>query len=152
MLTAICAEIRNYFSLKDDKIIGDFSVTDGAITPSVGLADDQYYRVVGSIFNDGVHRADDILKDEGDFHGAVWKMRVPQDVLDLADEIAAWQAQNGSTDSVNMSPFTSESFGGYSYSKSSGGGTGDGGAGASGVTWQTMFAKRLNPYRRARVV
>lgn len=151
MLTEICAEIRNYFSLKEDRILGDFAVVDGAIAPEVSLEDNQYYRIIGSVFNDGVHKKGDALIDEGVFHGAVWKMRVPQTVLDLSTEIAAWQAENGSAQSANMSPFTSESFGGYSYSKSSGGSSGSG-AGSSAVTWQTMFAKRLNPYRRARVV
>ena len=151
MLTEICAEIRNYFSLDEDKVFGDFAVESGAITPPLSLNDYQYYRIVGSVFNDGVHQKDDDLIDEGTFHGAIWKMRVPQAVLDLSDEIAAWQAENGNVQSANMSPYTSESFGGYSYSKSSGGGT-QSGAGASAVTWQTMFAKRLNPYRKVRSV
>lgn len=151
MLTEICAEIKNYFSMKDDKLIGDFAVVDGAITPELSLAEDQYYRIIGSVFNDGVHKSGDELIDEGVFHGAVWKMRVPQAVLDLSNDIAAWQTENGSVQSANMSPFTSESFGGYSYSKSSGGSS-ESGAGASAVTWQTMFAKRLDPYRRARVL
>ena len=150
MLTEICAEIRNYFSLKEDRIFGDFAVENGAITPSFSLEEDQYYRIIGSVLNDGVHKNGDELKDEGTFHGAIWKMRVPQSVIDLASEIEAWQAENGSTQSANMSPFTSESFGGYSYSKSSG--SSASGAGASAVTWQTMFAKRLNPYRRIRSV
>ena len=151
MLTEICAEIRNYFSLEEDRTLGDFAVVNGAIAPSVSLDDNQYYRIVGSVFNDGVHKKGEQLIDEDVFHGAVWKMRVPKTVLDLSTEIAAWQAENGSSQSANMSPFTSESFGGYSYSKGSGGSAGSG-AGASAVTWQTMFAKRLNPYRKARVV
>lgn len=151
MLTEICAEIRNYFSLKEDRILGDFTVVNGAIAPEVSLEDNQYYRIIGSVFNDGVHKKGDTLIDESVFHGAVWKMRVPQTVLDLSTEIAAWQAENGSAQSANMSPFTSESFGGYSYSKSSGGSSGSG-AGSSAVTWQTMFSKRLAPYRRARVL
>ena len=151
MLTEICAEIRNYFSLDEDKFFGDFAVENGAITPSLSLEENQYYRIVGSVFNDGVHNENDVLTDEPTFKGAIWKMRVPQTVLDLSDEIAAWQAENGNVQSANMSPYTSESFGGYSYSKGSGGAS-QSGAGASAVTWQTMFAKRLNPYRKARAI
>lgn len=151
MLTEICAEIRNYFSLEEDKLYGEFSVVDGEITPSFYLEDNQYYRIVGSVFNDGVHQNGDQLIDEDSFNGAIWKMRVPKAILDLDEEITAWQAENGNVQSANMSPYTSESFGGYSYSKSSGGGTGSG-AGASAVTWQTMFAKRLNPYRKIRAI
>lgn len=151
MLTEICAEIRNYFSLDKDKVFGEFSVVDGEITPPLYLEQEQYYRIVGSVFNDGVHKNGDTLIDEGSFQGAVWKMRIPQAVINLAQEIEDWQAENGSAQSANMSPFTSESFGGYSYSKGSGAGS-DGGAGASAVTWQTMFAKRLNPYRKIRSI
>jgi len=147
MLTEICAEIRNYFSLREDKILGEFAVVDGAITPSVDLDDGQYYRIIGSVHNDGVHSDVDTLIDEGYFRGAVWKMRVPQTVIELSNDIAAWQAENGSAQSANMSPFSSESFGGYSYTK---------GSRANGesvaVTWQEMFRERLNPYRRVNVL
>ena len=145
MLTEICAEIRNYFSLDKDKIFGDFAVEDGAVTPSISLEDNQYYRIIGSVFNDGVHKEGDTLIDEPSFNGAVWKMRVPGAVLDLDEEIAAWQSEHGSIQSANMSPFASESFGGYSYSKSSGAS-----AGSGAVTWQSVFAQRLNPYRKIR--
>lgn len=151
MLTEICAEIRNYFSLDKDKLYGDFSVVNGQITPSFYLEEGQYYRIVGSVLNDGVHQKDDELIDEASFHGAVWKMRIPKAILDLDEEIAAWQAENGSIQSANMSPYTSESFGGYSYAKSSGGSSGSD-AGATAVTWQAMFAKRLNPYRKIRAI
>lgn len=153
MLTEICAEIRNYFSLREDHILGEFAVIDGAITPEIPLADNQYYRIIGSVYNDGVHQngdTKDVLTDEGYFRGAIWKMRVPQAVIDLSHEIAAWQTENGSASSANMSPFNSESFGGYSYSKSSG--TSASGAGSSAVTWQAVYKKRLDPYRRARVL
>ena len=147
MLTEICAEVKNYFSNDGDKVLGTFAVVDGAITPSVGIADDQYYRIVGSVYNDGVHRQGDVLVNEDKFSGAVWRMRVPQDFIDLAEEISKWQDKNGSADSVAMSPFTSESFGGYSYSKAKS--NGDEG---SGVTWQSAFANRLDRYRKIRSV
>ncbi len=145
MLTEICAEIKNYFSLNEDKIFGTFAIVDGAVTPSIYLEENQYYRIIGSVFNDGVHKKGDTLTDEPSFNGAVWKMRVPGAILDLSEEIAAWQAEHGSVQSANMSPFTSESFGGYSYSKGSGTSTGGG-----AVTWQSVFAQRLNPYRKIR--
>lgn len=151
MLTEICAEIKNYFSLDEDKIFGEFAVENGAITPSFYLEENQYYRIIGSVLNDGVHKNGDVLFDEASFHGAVWKMRVPKAILDLDEEIAAWQNEHGSVQSANMSPFTSESFGGYSYSKSSGAST-DNGAGSSAVTWQTVYSQRLNPYRKIREI
>lgn len=151
MLTQICDEIHNYFSCDDDRYIGEFKVVNGSIIPSISIQDGQYYRIVGSVFNDGVHKygdAEDVLKDEPEFHGAVWLMRVPQDVIDLANAIKTWQDAYESADSPNMSPYQSESFGGYSYSKKSSGS--DGGAG--NYTWKDAFASHLNRYRKIRTV
>lgn len=151
MLTEICAEIKNYFTYQSDKHFGDFSIVAGQIVPSLTIPTD-YIRIVGSHLNDGVHKRGQNgfeLVDEGEFHGAIWIMSPPKDFLDLADEIAAWQQKNGGIDSPAMSPFSSESFGGYSYSKGSSGG-GASGTGATN-TWQGAFGKRLNIYRRIRV-
>lgn len=149
MLTEICANIRNYFTYEGDKHFGDFAITDGAISPALSLPTD-YIRIVGSHLNDGVHKVSDHdLVDEGIFHGAIWIMSPPKDFLQLAKEIADWQKKNGDLDSPAMSPFNSESFGGYSYSKS--GGYASGGSSSAGVSWQSAFASRLNAYRRIRV-
>lgn len=154
MLTEICAEIKNYFTYKDDLHVGDFAIVDGAITPSLDLPTD-YVRIVGSHFNDGVHvRGEEgfDFKDESEFHGSVWVMSPSAAFLSLVADIEAWQEKNGRVDSVAMSPFQSESFGGYSYSKASGG-SGSGSSGASSVpTWQKTFASRLKIYRRLREI
>ena len=150
MLTEVCAEIKNYFTYAEDRHIGDFAITDGHITPSVDFLT-EYYRIVGSRLNDGVHKVGDTLVDEGTFHGAVWVMSIPADFLALVGEIETWQEKNGGADSVAMSPFQSESFGGYSYSKASGG-SGSGSSGQTGPTWQSQYAKRLNIYRKIREV
>ena len=149
MLTQICAELKNYFSSTEDRIIGDFEIVSGIITPSISIQDNQYYRIVGSVFNDGVHKygdANDQLVDESLFHGAIWLMRVPEDVINLATEIAEWQSKYGKVDSENMGPYQSESFGGYSYSKASGAN------GGSNYSWKDAFASRLNLYRKIRSV
>ena len=149
MLTEICAEIKNYFTYENDKHIGDFSIIEGLIVPSFDIPTD-YIRIVGSHLNDGVHKLSDAdLVDEGEFHGAVWVMSPPKAFLDLAKEIEDWQAKNGALDSPAMSPFNSESFGGYSYSKS--GGNASGGSSSAGASWQAAFATRLTMYRRIRV-
>lgn len=151
MIGEICAEIKNYFVYEEDIRIGDWTISNGQVSPIIDFPTD-YIRIVGSRLNDGVHKVSDLvenpLKDE-EFHGAIWIMSPPADFIALAGEIAEWQAKNGSADSTNMSPFQSESFGGYSYSKSSGGSS----AGASSVpTWQSTYASRLKQYRRARVL
>lgn len=146
MLTEICAEIKNYFTYQSDKHFGDFAIAGGQIVPSLTIPTD-YIRIVGSHLNDGVHKRGQNgfeLVDEGTFHGAIWIMSPPKAFLDLANEIVAWQEKNGGTDSPAMSPFQSESFGGYSYSKGAVGSV-------SGNTWQGAFSTRLNIYRRIRV-
>lgn len=149
MLTEICAEIKNYFTYENDKHIGDFSIIEGLIVPSFDIPTD-YIRIVGSHLNDGVHKLSDAdLVDEGEFHGSVWVMSPPKAFLELVKEIEDWQAKNGALDSPAMSPFNSESFGGYAYSKS--GGNASGGSSSAGASWQAAFATRLTMYRRIRV-
>lgn len=148
MLTDICQYLKNWFNRKADgtdypKYEGTFTIADGALQTSV-LANGQYFRIIGSLFNDGIHKyGTDQLTDEV-FDGVIWSLGIPPAVVQLAADIAQWQAKYGGSDSEAMSPFQSESFGGYSYSKSGGGSSGDGSAG----TWQSAFAKRLAPWRK----
>ena len=143
ILTEVCEYLNNYFWEK--KISGNFTISDGAID-AIGLKEGQYFRIVGSTFNDGVHvyPAND-LKDE-EFNGSVWSMAVPQTVIAIVSDISEWQTKYGNINSEAMSPFASESFAGYSYSKS-GSGNANGG---SNITWQDVFGGRLNKYRKLR--
>ena len=52
MLTEICDYLNNYFWRL--KIVGEFKIENGSITVEQ-LKDGQYFRIVGSLFNDGVH-------------------------------------------------------------------------------------------------
>lgn len=138
MLTEICQYLHNWFALK--KVIASFKIEDGVIFSTSGALDileGQYFRVIGSALNDGVHQYPAALKDET-FDGAVWLMGVPSDFLSLVSEIGEWVQKYG--DAAN-SPYTSESFGGYSYSKGAA-------AGSDGATWQSVFAARLNAWRK----
>lgn len=143
ILTEVCEYLNNYFWEK--KVSGNFTISDGAID-TIGLKEGQYFRIVGSTFNDGVHvyPAND-LKDE-EFNGSVWAMAVPQAVIAIVSDISEWQTKYGNINSEAMSPFASESFAGYSYSKS-GSGNANGG---SNITWQDVFGGRLNKYRKLR--
>lgn len=146
MLDAICREIKNYFVADSDRYIGDFAIVDGIITPPIAMQEGQYYRIVNSVFNDDVYiHGSEQLTDEEEFHGAIWLMRPPKAFLELVKDIEDWQNKYGGTDSVSMSPYSSESFGGYSYSKNAGSTDAEG---QSGLTWQSAFANRLNVFRR----
>ena len=136
-LTTLCKELNNWFETK--KRFGKFKVEDGTIVvPS--LQDGQYFRIAGSVFNDGVYKYPvSDLKDEV-FDGAIWEMAVPKEIEDLAEEISSWITSNAD---VLNSPYQSESFGGYSYSKASGT---DGGT----ISWQSNFSSQLNKWRKIR--
>lgn len=156
MLTELCAYLRNYFladNQNPDKYIhhGTFTVADGQIQALSFLVPGQYFRVIGSVFNDGAWKYRPSGTTEGmtdeTFDGTIWAMSVPRTVIALAAEIEEWTVANA--DALN-SPYQSESFGGYSYSKASGGGAG--GSGSAGWSWQDQFATRLAPYRRLSVL
>ena len=69
-------------------------------------------------------------------------MAVPKDVLDVLTRATQWEADNANT--LN-SPYTSESFGGYSYTK----GTSTHKDGSSGqLTWRDVFGSELKAYRK----
>ena len=136
MITQICQSLRNWFDI--ERYFGTFTIKDGSIAPSDFLQDGQYYRIIGSVFNDGVHKfGTDTLTNEKPFDGAVWAMAVPPDFLEVVGEIEAYCK----SDAGKTSPFVSESFGGYSYTKAT---TADG----SPVGWKQAFASRLNKWRK----
>lgn len=172
MISEVCHEVKNWFEY--DKIFGRFKIEGGVlrfldysdrIPSDLGLQDGQYYRIVESVFNDGVwqyhtpteseeeqtepetsEEPEEIeeLRDE-EFLGGVWLMAVPRDFLKKVDEIIAWEKKYGGVDSAAQSPFSSESFGGYSYSKASGG---SGSGGSTAITWKNNFASDLDKWRK----
>ena len=157
MLTDLCQELRNWFDRNLPKYFGTFSIHDGDVffvgsdgtetsMSELDLATNQYFRIVGSVFNDGVHKYASTelasLVTERFNNGAVWLMAVPPAVIALDAKIKAWQDKYGE---VSASPFTSESFGGYSYSKSAGT---SGANGGGGTTWQSAFKSELNKWRK----
>ena len=137
MLTEICAEIRNYFEVPNGRHFGTFTISGGSIAPLDFLQEGQYFRIVGSVFNDGVYKYPaESLTDEV-FEGAVWAMAVPPTLIALAAEIKGYN----DSDAGKPSPFTSESFGGYAYTKATD-------ANGAPIGWQKAFASRLNKWRK----
>lgn len=149
MLTQLCEYLKNWEFNEDnpEKHIGQVTIADGTIAVDDFLLDipvGQYIRVVGSIFSDGVHLYPDQTMADEVFDGAIWLLKIPPEVINLADEITAWRAKYERLDAPVMSPYTSESFAGYSYSKAGAGGN------ANGVTggWQQAFANQLEHWRK----
>lgn len=137
MLEDLLRALRNWFVR--DKATGCIRVEGGALVPPEGLAlaDGQYIRVTGSVFNDGLHRWPCTGMTDEEFVGTVWALAVPKAVIDLADEIEAWQTEHAEE---LGSPYASESFGGYSYTRVGGDG--------SPITWRQQFKARLDPWRK----
>lgn len=147
-LTSLCREVNNWF--ERSRYTGLFRIKDGVIDLNElvmdnSLQDGQYFRIMGSVFNDGVHQYPTSDLTDETFTGTVLPMAVPADFIGLLSEINAWIDKYGSSDAVN-SPFASESFGGYSYSKA-GSGTGDSNDPAS---WTGHFKGKLNKWRKLR--
>ena len=138
MLEQVLMHLKNWFLVPGGIHEGTYTIEDGGITLPF-LANGQYFRICGSVFNDGLHQypASDLKAET--FDGSVWALAVPQAVIDLASEIEAWQKKNGD---ASVSPYQSESFGGYSYSKAT-----DSVSGGA-VTWQTAFRSRLDAWRK----
>lgn len=147
MLTELCNELRNWFEQKiyyGSVNISDSGVTVGGAPLSDYLQTGQYFRIVGSVFNDGVHCfLSDELEPENTFNGAIWAMAVPREVVKLSEDIDTW---NDANKTALNSPYQSESFEVYSYSlKSGNGGTGDSSA---SYTWRDQFAAPLRKWRK----
>ena len=137
MLTEICAELRNWFVVPDGVHIGTYTISGGSIAPLDFLQEGQYFRIVGSVFNDGVYQYPATSLTDEVFEGAVWAMSLPPDLIALSAEIEEYNK----SDAGKASPFTSESFGGYAYTKATD-------ANGAPIGWQKAFASRLNKWRK----
>lgn len=155
MLSEVCAYLRNYFDDGQPHTFGEIEIKNGALFTPCNLASGQYFRIVNSRFNDGVYEfPTTALRVDETFNGAVWGMAVPPDLISLISEIEAWQAiyenPNTKEGKANLSPYSSEAFGGYSRSKGGGGGSYANGTlnAAGGATWLGIFGARLQRWRR----
>lgn len=150
MLTDVCNFVHNYF--EHTRHDGTYSISDGTIDLEGLVASGQRFRIIGSAMNDGIYTYHDgaVYNDDGNeaiellpetFTGTIVGMSVPNAVIRIVDDINAWVEAN--RDALN-SPYTSESFGGYSYTKATGVGANAGGV----LGWQDVFRSRLNAYRK----
>lgn len=135
MLDEILAEIRNYFVVSVHS--GKFEVIGGRLSPLDFLQNGQYFRIVGSVMNDGVYRYPYSGLNDETFSGEIWALAVPPTLIALAADIEEYEKKAKET----ISPYNSESFGGYSYTKATD-------SNGSPLTWEKVFAKRLNKWRK----
>jgi len=135
MLETILRHLNNWFV---HEIYADtYTVANGGLELPF-LKHGQYSRVIGSVFNDGLHQyASSNLMPET-FEGVIQSLAIPRAVIELANEIDEWVKKNPAA----STPYNSESFGGYSYTKATDPVTG------SAAGWQTVFRARLNRWRK----
>lgn len=133
MLEQILAYLHNDFA-RQTLPEQEWTIADGTMNVP-GALSGQYVRIIGSVLNDGVYQYPLTGLTDETFTGTVRLLAIPKSVTALVDEIQAWAEKNHPT------AFTSESFGGYSYSKATN---------ADGVaaSWQDVFRARLAPYRK----
>ena len=147
MLTEVCQYLHNWFDRDQAKFYGQINIESNLIkvdNEDIGLTEGQYFRIIGSLLNDGVYQYPSEELEDETFRGAIWSMAIPPAVLALAEEINEWQEKYGGVSSQSMSPYQSESFGGYSYSKAGGSSAGNG----TTSGWQDVYANRLSPWRK----
>lgn len=136
MLDEILDHLRNYFVTTAER--GTYEIKDGMITPPLDLEKGQYFRIVGSLLNDGVYQSMEGLLDET-FTGEIWLLAVPRSLVTLAQEIRAYEESEMSS----PSPYISENyFGQYGYQRAKDG------EGIPISDWRTVFAKKLNRWRK----
>ena len=138
MIETLMRHVNNWFVA--ERHFGEFTIADGTISLDF-LQNGQYFRIVGSIFNDGVYKYGGIspLTDET-FTGEIWALAVPKAFIELAENIKNW---NDKYEEQANSPYSSESFGGYSYSKGTASADGEGGS-----SWRSVFKSELNKWRK----
>ena len=141
MLEQILTHLHNWFVVRIHP--GKYTISDGSVALPF-LQSGQHYRIMGSLFNDGLHRYGDEadkLMDET-FSGAIWALAIPRAVLDLAENMEKWQKEYGEK---AAGIYQSESKADYSYSKRTGS------DGSVATVWD-VFQTRLNPYRKLREI
>lgn len=136
MLEELMSYLHNWFDR--ERIRGQFAIRYGELARLDGPFEplpSQYYRIGGSVFNDGLHQHPDSTLADETFDGEIWLLAVPQSFIELADEIATWRAAHPDGE------YQSESFGGYTYSRPTN-------ADGTSVRWQDQFARELNSWRK----
>lgn len=136
MLEEVLRSLNNWF--ERDYATGVFEIAGGSIgLPDGWLLDGQYFRIEGSVFNDGLHQWPAVdLRDET-FTGEIAALAVPKAVTELAARIEEWQAKYGK---AAESPYQSQAAQGVSIT------TKQGVSGEYG--WRDAFRAEMNRWRK----
>lgn len=146
ILEQVLYHIHNWF-VYDTIDMGHCEIAGGSLPASISIPDGAWYRIQGSLLNDGLHQHPATDLTDETFDGTITVCAIPKALLNVVDDIADWiDHYNTASEKLQDSPFASESFGGYSYSIRSDLTANNGSGGLTG--WQAEFASRLNPWRK----
>lgn len=140
MLEELMRECRNWFVAPNGVHHGVFTIKNGSISLPF-LVEGQYFRIIGSVFNDGVYKYGAGSLTDETFDGTVWALAVPAAFISLVEDVEEWRNKY---ESAANSPFQSESFAGYSYTMKSE----IAAQGGSANGWHGAFSARLNKWRK----
>ena len=143
MLEQILKEMKNYFYVF--KEINNISIIDNKINVKGKYKEGQYIRIIGSIFNDGIHKIikvdNNVIELENltneDFKGTICSLAIPNEIILLSKEIEEFNSKN----SNKPSSYQAESFSNYSYAKATN-------KRGMPVTWIDVYFNRLKPYKK----
>lgn len=146
VLEQVLNHIHNWF-VYDEIGVSHCAVEGGSLPASVSIPEGAWYRIQGSLLNDGLHQhpAADLMDET--FDGTITVCAIPNALLSVVEEIEDWQLHYSEARRKALSsPYSSESFDGYSYTLKDFSGASSASGGLSG--WQAAFASRLNPFRK----
>lgn len=132
MIYEVMSHIRNFFVTDINE--GKFTIENGKIK-ELEFEDGSYILIRNSRKNNGVYCLPYTLKDE-EFEGEVDLLCPPDSFLSLCGEIETYNEKT-----KNLSPFASESFGGYSYTRATN-------SNGTFQSWQDAYRSRLNTWRK----
>lgn len=145
-LEQVLTHIHNWFTYDEIPVDG-CEISSGQLPASASIPNGAWYRIQGSLFNDGLHQhpATDLTGET--FDGTITVCAIPKALLDVVDEIEDWIDLNREAyQKASASPYASESFDGYTYSIRGDLTAQNGSGGLTG--WQAAFASQLNAWRK----
>lgn len=145
LLEEVLWHIHNWF-VRETIPVKTCCIDDGTLPSAVTdrMLDGQWFRIEGSYLNDGLHQNPDAELADETFDGSVSLLAIPKPLLQVVDDIGEWLASDAGK--AAEGPYSSESFGGYSYTLKSDNGGNTASGGLSG--WRLVFRDRLNPWRK----
>lgn len=142
MIYEVMRYCKNFFPY-GETVSGTWVISGGRVNLPF-LKEGQYFFIESSFQNDGVYMYPDCELVGDVLEGYITPLSPPKEFIKLCEDISMWQEKYGGVDSSALSPFNSESFGGYSYSK----GGGNSSSGQVGTSWKDVFKGRLREWRK----